>query len=375
MKPEEVVLDTKLLARALQSIQADYKDNKILEYLNAVLETSTAAQANPADTAAQERFSTAVGAIRSALAKAQTRQLAISVQRSIRDAKLESIAASHLSKKIESILGQIPFIQASATKQFQQLVNQTQQKWKAASQIFDALESLGIMSEEEQNEYEVGILMPTSYTNNDLRVFDKQIEGWTRIVDALSELAYGSTSERIRVTGLGRGSFELFFELAPWVTLGMLTLGKGVLRALRTRYDTQQAVDRLREIGHPKQAIDEFLSKSPKLVDGIRDETLKAIFELIEIHPDTEKTRANELNAKLSFGFEFALKSANQGVDIEVSVPEEAPEVAKAEAKIEDLHKQIDSLRLELLRETKELPDRTEPLLEIGQPEPVPSKE
>ncbi|MCB1116725.1 MAG: hypothetical protein KDK71_09675, partial [Chlamydiia bacterium] len=365
-------MDTRQLSRAVRLLQTDLVENKILDAVTTLNAKCNEFAANPADANKQTEFSSAVAQFRDRIKAAQTNDLAISTRRALDSAGLLSLTAPVIATRVNAVLNEAPFVQATAAAQLKKIQSNVQNKWNATEQVLKSLDSLNIGDPGEQDDFEAGFLMPSSFTEDNLRVLQHQLKNWIQLIDALEELAYGKVNDKIPVTALGQGSFEVFVGLGAPIALGMLVLTRGVTRALQVSIDAKNEAERLREVGYSEDVIEKMEADQPNLLDRIKEETINEAIKLVAklAGISNKESKGNfEIAAKLRVGFDFALKSANRGVDVEVSSPTRAPETAEAEKSVDELYQQIEALRREVLKRTEALPDRSKPIMELPPPD------
>ena len=368
-------METKLLARSLETLKGDLVDDGILKAISALQQSYATLANSPTDAATQKQLAETLTVLRKSLASAATQDLPVSLKTTLHQASLTPLTAPAIALALEGALAQPAFAPAVTAESLQDLYKNLSSRWLSANHILAGLKDLGIDDSETTRDIEAGILLPTTYTNDDLRVLNSDLRDWTGIIDTLDEIATGKTAPTIRVTALSSGSFDIFLAPGKACCAGLLVLMRGVYRAIQVGLDADRKIEELREIGYANSVIEAAEQDKPNLIKRIKEETINAVFELLQEKLGSkngrvaDQGRGYELKTRLNFGFDFALSSVNRGVDVEVTTPRELPETEAAEEIAADLLKRIAELEREVRTRANKLPERSKPLLELEPPQ------
>lgn len=357
---------------ALTMLQGDIADLSLTEKLSALSSTAANLSSSPADGATNDAFIKAAEELQDALRSAETNTASSSIRLALREIDLESLVGSNLLARVQRILDAKPFLVARAAQAFKELQQEFKRDAARLVQALNALQELGFEEETiDTHEYEVGILIPTALTHDDLRTINREMKDWLFVIDRLEELVRGQPAATVPVRSLSSGSFDLFLSVDPQGAMALLILAGGVYRIFQYVRDAAKRREEMEEAKYPEKYLKHIRQYEEELIEEGKKQILK---KLLEHKSDAlPENRIHELTSGLKKSIGFVLRSMNQGVDVEVSTPPEAEEEREeVEQEIKELQDQISTLRLEMTQIVHSLPDRSKPLLQLpDQTEPL----
>ena len=249
-------------------------------------------------------------------------------------------------------------------------------------EIFKAIEGLESMGVEAstlcEHEYEVGILIPRSTVDSQLKNVNMVLDEWNDILRFLLELA-GSETRDVQLNQISTGSFE-FFALVQdhWVAAALAIILERLAKFYKWVLDIQLARKQLEALGGPASEVEATKKHERERFDK-EIESIKK--ELLAGSPaNLDKGRKNELGNALVWVIRQIARHLDRGLTIEVSFPplpppEQLPE-GEDEAKLAQKERLDFEERWVQLKAAgtavRDLPQRENPILQLGPAEPAP---
>jgi hypothetical protein len=168
------------------------------------------------------------------------------------------------------------------------------------------------------DEFELGIIIPSDETFDNLKSFEKVIHDWNFILKCFNEIVNKDNSE-IKLSGIADGSYELFinqtFELAHCLmkVIGSITALHVALKQLRTHYMEVKKANVLKD---KLPSFEEI--KKEKINDEI--ESIKKEI-IVKYGTNLEDGRKAELTIGLDKSVRLMIKNLNNGIILEVTPP------------------------------------------------------
>jgi len=304
------------------------------------------------------------------LPQATAHEAAGSVRLALREANLESLTGLNLLGRLREILEASPFLLAQAAQAIQALVKQIKIDLGRLNTAIGALEDLNFSAEDgEENVYEIGILMPSHVTKDDLRVIKSEFDEWIFVINHIQELVTGQPAATIPVRSMSSGSLDLFCGFHASGAEAMLILTLGAYTILQFVRDAQRRRKELEELKYPETVIEPMVKHEKDLIGTAKADIVKKL--LTKKSKELAKHRDHELETALKHAVAFVLRRVNEGVDVEVSTPPHAEETREqAAVEVRELQASIEKMRLEMRQIVALLPDRTKPILQLPEPTP-----
>ena len=358
-------MEVRRLLTALNIVWSDIQDLEITQLLAKLNAAAQGLAGSPSDVAASEAFTEAADALKEALQEAKSNESSGSIRLALREAGLESLTGTSLLARLNKILQAVPFLVPQAAKSIQDFEKEFKKEYTVLDRAITSLEALNFTAEAlEENVYEIGVLMPSHVTKDDLRVIEKELDEWVYVIDRIQELVDGHPSTTIPVRSISSGSLDLFCSFRATGAEAMMLLSLGAYTIINFIRDAQRRRKEMENLQYPREIIDGLVKHEATLLEKGKEEIVEKL--LRKASARLPENRENELRTALIHAVAFVLHRVNSGVDVEVSVPEEAEE-AEEEAKlqIKELRQNIERMQLEMKKIVATLPDRTTPVLQI----------
>lgn len=355
-------MDTTRLAAALSVVRDDFSSHRFVARVQKLAELANTASENPTDATHQDEFQKQFEQLVQSLSTSRADRVPLSIAKALQGLQVRDLTGTSLAASLNAIIDARPFLLGAAAKKLTSLASEVETSYNLIERTLGGLLKLGIEPAGlELNEYEVGVLMPTSFTNDDLRVLEAQSKVWIRALDALTEYSAGKRPDRIPVRSLSSSSFDLFLSLDPEGAIALLIVVGGVAGILTAAVSARKKRTDLEEDGYPRAVTDEMKRYEAELIEKGKAEILEKVYQ--RKAKELDEGRANELKTQIRISVDAVLEVMNEGVDVEVSPPpapdeEEAQEIANVRAEIEEMRNRLE-------RSLRRLPDRTKPLLEL----------
>ncbi len=206
----------------------------------------------------------------------------------------------------------------TALKALEAFAEELRKFHQSASEIRSGLQTVGIEPDVLSGDTtEIGIILPTNVTKNELGVLTKQLEEWNRILRTVSELA-GDKEREIIIRGIATGDLE-FFVVATYLAGKMLgEIIGGVTswyeKVLRIRV---LSAELRKEVGPSPEVV-----AAEEREKALLEETVQRVVEkVLKLAPPMKsKERGEELGNHLSKCVRRIAVLIDNGVEIEVSV-------------------------------------------------------
>lgn len=361
-------METSRLLAAIKLVTRDLDEHGIRDELAAVAAAIQSAASNPTDVTHHEQFSKALESLYMLLNTAEANVAPISIVGALKQMGVAFVVGSEIKAAVRKIMATTPFLLPQASAQFEKLQKRIETNYTRIQAAAKSLVAIGVTPASiTTDEFEAGILMPSSFTHDDLRETHKHLHNWLVHLDTLSELTSGEKREKIPIRSASSGSFDIFLSIDVEGAMALLLIAGGVVKIMNSVRDAKRRREETANAGYPRTVIDQMEKHEQTLVEQGKEEIKGQLME--RKHASLTTERANELNNGVSLAIDYVLRSMNRGVDVEVSTP---PRAADKKAEVDDeiraLNERIDRLSRELAEGQKKLPDRTEPLLELPGP-------
>ncbi len=358
-------MELQRLAASFRVLLDELRENNVVSRLSSLADAAQAAAANPADPATTAAFAEKSKELTEILRDSDTQLIGPSNRRVLKATGFDNLLAPELHAQLEAILTARPFLLAQASDQLKKLAASTKAKTGQIENILSTFDKIAIAVAKPLPAYELGVLLPTSVVQSDLREISSQLKEWIFVIDTVTELTGGRPQEQIPLTAASAGSFEFFVKLDVEGALAFLMLVSGVAKIFTSVLAAKKRRDELANAGYPKRIIDDLKAHEESLVDEAKTQVLDDLTKESKV----ERSRLNELKNRLRVCIDWVLKSMNIGVDVEVNAnpqrEDDEATVAETTERIRELEKKIDELILDVNRTVLSLPAREQPLLEL----------
>ncbi len=211
------------------------------------------------------------------------------------------------------------------------------------SRSYNVLTEQGFVPHKIPNDiFELGVILPTEVTHDEIILFEKQLHRWNLTVKMFNELTSGETSNP-KLISIEKGSpLQVFIETyAPTAACIALAIERITafyktileIRQLHTQLEEKTGMKWEAVSKHEKQLYNNLLLEIKKLIwDRFANKNVIA-----------EEKRANELDNHLTKEIKFIAESISKGVDVEINAPQPDPEpIQKSESPSEEDRNQFE---------------------------------
>jgi hypothetical protein len=308
------------LLYVISEVLDDFEQQEIIAKMTAV-EQALQHLAQQPTAELEESFRAAVEQLRQALASSSIDELVPSCQR-IRDAiGAGQYTGRSLQDQIDTMFNVAPFLAASIQKRFTAVVKKVRELIARLEAGKKAIEDLGIDPYSlPSNEFELGILFPDNVIGSSLDDLLTQLREWNETLRSLAEAIKGRPGT-VEIRGASSGSFDLFISIDAEGALVLAMLIGGIQSMFCRLKASKETRKQLEKEGYSADTLAQF----DKDVERKEKEELEELTQLvIQKYPKQDDGRKKELLAFLRKRIEFIKQSVRDGVDIEVSVSDEA---------------------------------------------------
>ncbi len=311
------------LRRAIDNLLDDYAQLDLLKRLQRV---ANALQQSMAVGNAQQAqaFQDELAGFYDALESSASWAFPPSATAILRAIQVDELLAANLSGQIEEIVAANNIVPAAALKQLQDVFKNIREAHTTLSRMREDFDTVGITPLQlDPGEYEIGILIPATVTENNLKVIDAQVHKWWNVARALDEALTGEV-DAVRVRTIESGSVDLYICAAPAVAWSVLKTVEKIL-------DVYKKVLEIRKLKRELQ-VHEALSKKEE-AEVIEAETKLVQKALIQLRGQImkryrgSKADREEVANNVLASLKTIAAAIELGVQIEVNgTPEEEPD-------------------------------------------------
>jgi hypothetical protein len=278
-----------------------------------------------------------------------------------------------LKEELERILEQNASLPGQAVAEVQKHVQQTLEFIARATAANKTLVKLNIGHDfTGPDEYEVGVLLPTSLFNNDLEGLQKELHKLNQHMKVFGELAADDVSSP-KIRCVTNGSVDLFLEANAPVAAFLAVAIERIVGLYLHVLQIKKLRKEMEETKVPGKLLKPIEEHEKELIPEELEKIAESLFKEYRKKPD--KTRDPELRTNLTKALTYLIKRLDQGVDFEVTPPTEF-EIPKEDATEKDKKeyaKKLDEAKAlsERSAKIKELPKREKPILLLPEPDDV----
>jgi len=203
----------------------------------------------------------------------------------------------------------------------------------------DAFKKLGFEPHYYDDEtYEIGLLLPTSVTDNRVSTVTKELQQWNTIIKTLKELT-GQGAEDAKISLLNNGSLEFFFTDSHTIALCISVIIERACALYKRILEIREVRERLKQLGGPKQEQTDIAKFEKETIDKEIDQISADIFNKF-VTQKIEKGRLNELKIAVNGHIRYVAKAIDRGIVIEINTPDIAEPEILEETETEDNKKE-----------------------------------
>lgn len=168
--------------------------------------------------------------------------------------------------------------------------------------------------------FEIGILMPSEFTNKKINKITKELNHWDKVFKTLKELV-GEPIEDTEINFVSNGSLQFFIDNSKEISSCLALTIVGIVKLYKDIVEIRLAKEKLKKLGVSsgeqktieKQEKDYFTKQIDKIsIDIIKDFASKNI----------ESGRLNEIKIAMKGHVTYIAKCIDNGLTIEIIPPE-----------------------------------------------------
>lgn len=170
-----------------------------------------------------------------------------------------------------------------------------------------------------KNTYEVGLLMPSTYTHKKIITVTKELNRWDKIFKTIKEIT-GETPQDTQLSFISNGSLQFFVNNAPEVAACLAVAIERVIKVYKNIVEIRIARQKLKELG-VNLADQKAIEKQEKEIattefDKISNDIIKEFAT-----KNIDAGRVNELKIAMHGHITYIAKCIDGGMTIEINPP------------------------------------------------------
>ncbi|NHM04311.1 hypothetical protein [Flavobacterium celericrescens] len=187
--------------------------------------------------------------------------------------------------------------------------------------VLDDLNELGIkIHKPSGNNFEIGLLMPDSYTHKKIPFITKDLNRWDKIFKTFKELN-GETPDDSELNFVSNGSLQFFIDNSPEVAVCLAVAIERIVNIYKKITEIRVTRLKLKELGI-NTTEQKSIEKQEKEI--LNNEIDKISLDIIKdfATKNIEKGRINELKIAVKGHVTYIAKCVDGGMTIEINSPE-----------------------------------------------------
>jgi len=247
--------------------------------------------------------------------------------------------------KIKEILSSNSYNTAKIISELKSFIDERDAFIKTLTTLRDSLNTLGIDPHYNEENYELGLLLPSNNNYDSIKVITKELNKWDKAIKTYRELV-GDSTEDTRITLVNNGSLEFFTENIEQVALCVTFTIERLVKLYKNVLDIRTAWSNLKATGLPK-AQEKGIAKHEK--DTYNKEIDSIVSDVIKNFADKniEGGRLNELKISVKGHTNYIAKCIDNGLVIEITPPELSEPKILSEEETEENKKERDKAKTE----------------------------
>lgn len=223
-----------------------------------------------------------------------------------------------LKKTIESIIERNQITYQVALEELKKIHQEIQQTESNLDGLVQGLEYFGVGEDElENDECEVGVIVPRKYVDNNLKEFGKELVEIEKMLIVFSELATG-TREPLQVRTISSSELSVFLDYIPEIGACIAIAVERIV----SLYKQMLEIKKLKAELVKQEVPDEKLSGIDDYAESIVSPKIEEIaIELLEKYGShIEENRKNEVSTELRHSLSKLANRIDRGFNIELRV-------------------------------------------------------
>ncbi len=297
------------------------EESKKLNYINKFKNVINSLQQvinQPQQQTHQTNLSQHLDELHSALAKSLVNDLSPAWYQALVELEIDDIFGSNLSNQIESIISRNQITPATAQEELSSIFNKFSAKMTGFTNLVSGLKQLEIGYDElEEDECEIGILIPREFFENDFENLTLELKEITFILNNFSELITGE-----------KQSFQIrnLSTTDPLITVGtVVAIAGGFAKTVGWLIDNYKKLLEIKKLNHelkqqglPEENLKGILDYSNSYMENSIEEIIIKLSK--EYKGNGEKGRKNELLNGVRISLNKIANRIDQGFNFEVRI-------------------------------------------------------
>lgn len=248
----------------------------------------------------------------------------------LQEIKGETFFGENAYIKIQTILKENSYNTAKIISELQIYAKSRKEFIATLTQIKNGFEKLDIPLHFNDENYELGLLLPSNSEFESIKGLNKELAKWDRAIKSYRELV-GLGVEDTKITLVNNGSLEFFTENPEKVALCISFTLERLFKLYKNILEVRNAWKKLKDTGLPKTQ-EKAIKKHEKEI--YEKEIDSIVTDLIKKFADKkiEDGRFNELKISIKGHTSYFAKCIDNGLVIEITPPEiDEPEILEEE--------------------------------------------
>lgn len=188
----------------------------------------------------------------------------------------------------------------------------------ALVQMTSSFAELGIGAEElEAGQCELGVVVPRTYVDNNLKDFGKELERFNSILEVFAELATGSRPG-FKVRSISSSDLSVFLDMAPEIGACVAIAVERIVELYKKLLEIRKLRHEMKQNGVPEKELKGVERHANKQMDDGIDELVDDLLE--RYYSKKDHGRKNELKTALKKACHNIAARVDRGFNIEIRV-------------------------------------------------------
>lgn len=269
-----------------------------------------------------------VSEIEESLSNSVFNSYSVSNYKVLQEIKGEDFFGESAFLKVKTMLEVNSYNTAKIVQELQAYVKSRNEFIATLTQIKTGFEKLDIPLHFTDEDYELGLLLPSNTEFESIKGLNKELAKWDKAIKSYRELV-GLGAEDTKITLVNNGSLEFFTENPEQVALCISFTLERLFKLYKNILEIRSAWKKLKDTGLPKTQ-EKGIKKHEKEV--YEKEVDSIVADLIKKFADKkiEEGRLNELKISVKGHTNYFAKCIDDGLVIEITPPEvNEPEILK----------------------------------------------
>lgn len=311
-------MDASRLLKVLRDLEADLAD-PVLPAMQSLVQTVTTARDAPAQDYSL-KLEQDIEAAKSAALAMYASAYPPSAHEILTVLDLSRLSGAGLAARIVECFEGTAMSPATAVRRLTELQSELTSTRKTAAQVAEGLQALGLEENTlEEDEYELGVLVPSVSLTTELGALNKELESWNKIVRAFQEAA-GDAEREVQLRSLSNGSILVYLAVSAWVADKLMTVVERLLAAYERILDIRKKRKELADLGVPASELAVAKKTEKEILDAAIEDLVKETMKAASKH--IEAGRTAEVEGHIRVSVRSMGRFLDRGGQVEVTAPD-----------------------------------------------------